>query len=71
MKEYIGESGLLSMAWLVSAVIQWLRPESMPAWMMDLTAIIFWIGIFIAVGATIVLGIIIFLSIVAEKVRKC
>ena len=43
--EYKLDAGLLTLIWLVSVIIQWDRPASMPMWMMDLTAIIFWIGI--------------------------
>ena len=52
--------GIFGTVWLIATVINWLRPESFPVWIIDFCNIIFWIGLI----ATII-GIVLIIIVLA------
>jgi hypothetical protein len=50
-----GMSGVLLFAWLISTILLWIHPESIPVWIFTICNIIFWLGIIVFVISIIIL----------------
>lgn len=50
----LGMSGVLLFAWLISTILLWIHPESIPVWIFTICSTIFWLGIIVFVISIII-----------------